>query len=432
MSGDVRDAGLYSRYVAFIRAALTLVREHQNGQPAPTRLRTKVRRQDARTTQIEGEQEPDIFFLLVPYFDALKSLTEFESLHAYILSSPLADHVFVDAGNKPIEQAESQSWWLMNFYVVPLLTRYIGPELVLDFEEGRARSVYAGFEAFLESTQVTYSIVAPLEWFEGPDEEVRLNATTVLRKLSEGEIQYLWHLGEFGGIVDRHQALGMSFCLETTQVAEKNAPVDFSEVYVDLIRVVTALRLLKSGQVGIPVVTQRSCGPAFGPGGSTATSGPSPASMGPRYVLTLGERGDLLSVYEALTQGTVPKQLKVALDRFNYAYNRTRPDDRLIDYWIALEALFLPDEPPQELRYRASLRVAYFVSQGPEEREETFTQIRRSYDVRSAIVHGRESEDAPQIAQFTEDVLRRALRRAVVAPESLDTQQLDKLILRGS
>jgi hypothetical protein len=410
VTSDVAYPGLWACYTAFMKAALALIRKYE----------------------IESDERPNAFWLVVRVFEPLQKPPEFQALHAHMLSSSEGESAFVDAGNNPIREPGAQAHWLMNLYMMPVLVAYIGPELMLDFDERLAKAVYAELEASLECKQAVYAVLAPLQHFEGPDEEIRLDATLVLRKLGQDEREYLWHLGEFGGMVDRSQAPSISFCLAASLVTEKNVPTKLSEVRGSVMRVVTALRLLKSGQVGVPIVTQRLREPAFGlPGGTVAISG-APAALGPSYTLLLEESESLVATYQALARAAGARGLQLALRRFNYAYDRMRPDDKLIDYWIALETLFLPDERRQELSYRASLRVAWYVGQGPSEREEIFRQIRDSYDARSDIVHGKEPKGVSKVAQFTEDVLRRALDKAVLMPGSLDAKQLDQLIVRGS
>jgi Apea-like HEPN len=90
---------------------------------------------------------------------------------------------------------------------------------------------------------------------------------------------------------------------------------------------------------------------------------------------------------ERCTVGRMPSPC-----RLPYGVGRLQPTgwkrrDKLIDYWIGLEALFIPDAK-QELRLRASLRGAAFLGQQPEERGRIFETLRDSYDGRSAIVHG--------------------------------------------
>ena len=103
----------------------------------------------------------------------------------------------------------------------------------------------------------------------------------------------------------------------------------------------------------------------------------------------------------------------------------------LIDYWVAFEALFLPGIS-DELSFRASLRIAYYVATTPDEREEVFRKMRLSYRTRSDVVHGeRVKADVRQVATDTEDILRRALRAEVLNPGSLNVDRLDAAIARG-
>jgi hypothetical protein len=396
--------------VAYMKAALALIRKHR----------------------IERGEHPNALGLVIRLFGPLKELPEFQDLYAYILSSPLADRVFVDAGGNPIREPGSQSHWLMNFSMMPVLTEYIGRELMLDFDEGRAKAVYADLEASLECTQAIYSVVAPLQHFEGPDEDIGLDGTMLLRKLSEEELEHLWHLGGFTGMIDRSQALGWSFGLVARLVTERNAPTNLSEVRSPVWRVVTALRLLKSGQVGVPAVIQRLREPAFGlPGGTATTSGPAPAALGPSYRLLSEETEPVIAMYQALAEAASAEHLRIPLRRFNYAYERTRPEDRLIDHWVALEALFLPGIS-DELSFRASLRIAYYLATSPDQRQDIFDKMRLSYKTRSEVVHGeRPKADVRQVASDTEEILRRALRAEVTNPGSLNVDRLDAAIARG-
>ena len=162
----------------------------------------------------------------------------------------------------------------------------------------------------------------------------------------------------------------------------------------------------------------------------------------PRFQLTK-ERLAALDTLTATLERGISNPIQGAMSRFNLAYDRLtdwvlgreweQAGDRLIDYWIAFESLFLPDDSPQELGYRVSLRVAYFISASPEERRTVFREIRRSYKARSVLVHGRQPRDnVYQITDYTEEALRRALFRAVQSPESIDGDRLDDAILMGT
>ena len=57
-------------------------------------------------------------------------------------------------------------------------------------------------------------------------------------------------------------------------------------------------------------------------------------------------------------------------------------------FWIALEALFGPDDP-REITYRLSQRVGFFLGKTPREAQQLFTTTKKAYGFRSKIVHGR-------------------------------------------
>jgi hypothetical protein len=128
-------------------------------------------------------------------------------------------------------------------------------------------------------------------------------------------------------------------------------------------------------------------------------------------------------------EGQEKHALDLALRRFSQTYGRWSSEDRLIDYWVAFEALFLP-ESDLELKYRAQMRIARFVGDSLEEREMIRKQLGESYALRSAIVHGSRSRkqtgDAIRTAaEETASTLRRALRRWIDpnfdgSPEGLD------------
>jgi hypothetical protein len=121
----------------------------------------------------------------------------------------------------------------------------------------------------------------------------------------------------------------------------------------------------------------------------------------------------------------LPTHVDVALRRFDMAYERERLEDRLIDYWVGLEALFLPDR--QELSYKAGMRIARYVGGNPVRRREIFEDMRASYSLRSEIVHGEPlKSDMATVVAKTEDVLREALFKIATCDRPVDVKKLAK------
>lgn len=86
--------------------------------------------------------------------------------------------------------------------------------------------------------------------------------------------------------------------------------------------------------------------------------------------------------------------------------------------WIGFESLFSPDST-QEVKFRASLRIAAYLGETSEERENVYQEMRHSYDWRSAVVHGTNPDaqkklDRRGTLQVMSGKTRAHLRRALL------------------
>ena len=270
------------------------------------------------------------------------------------------------------------------------------------------------------------TFVAPLDKFDAELDSLLIGAEVVLSRVKDKDKRFLRKLVGSGAGVG-YAVPKADFALETTLASVDIIP-DANEASERFARVVTAFRLIKRGAFGLPVLIacetgSRALKAAFGPF--------RPHAFGEPYFLGKQEADKLRNVVQELCAGRLSDRQNIALRRFEMAYERGIAEDRLIDYWVALEALFLPDIF-QELSFRASLRIAYYVAGTPDEREEVFRKMRLSYDIRSDVVHGqRLKADVSEVASDTEEILRRALRAEVMNPGSLNVDRLDAAIARG-
>lgn len=87
-------------------------------------------------------------------------------------------------------------------------------------------------------------------------------------------------------------------------------------------------------------------------------------------------------------------------------------DIRFALFWIALEALFGPEDA-REITYRLSQRLGFFLGASQSEARELFLKAKKAYGFRSKIVHGRWKEDPENTTRMaeTEAFLRRSLVR---------------------
>lgn len=122
------------------------------------------------------------------------------------------------------------------------------------------------------------------------------------------------------------------------------------------------------------------------------------------------------------------KNLVQAIRRFGYALERPFNEDRLVDFIIACESLFLSDSPAQRNHSNTlAQRVAYLLSNNAAGRTKVFQNIKHAYKFRNAVVHASprtlpikdEKGDPIEVKQFvgiiqeyTHRVLRLMIERA--------------------
>ncbi len=102
-------------------------------------------------------------------------------------------------------------------------------------------------------------------------------------------------------------------------------------------------------------------------------------------------------------------RFKVAQRRLSLGMERISLEDRLIDYMIGLETLYLPDGNA-ELTFRLSLRIAFLLYADPNERKEAFKYIKDMYNTRSTIVHGKKYNLTKDEISKLEELLRKSLK----------------------
>jgi len=361
-------------------------------------------------------------------YERIEDLPEFEAVSAFIQrEAATAKAGPGKAGAKSKEAMAEANHFVWQFYLLPLLERC---------SEAKFEDVYTPLEQYLCAGQVswtaTWQEVAPLLGFAAQSWPVELPNGVTIRELKAAERQ---RLGDIAWMFGPTQALewglpaanfAMSWWQPVPNAPPRTADNDFDTV-------VTALRLLKAGAVWYNVRGHWPGHPAFGsnPALGTASWERKPGVDGATYELLEEDVQPLSDLVAGLVNVGQHKRLPVALRRFNMAHRRSEPEDRLVDLWIALEALFSPPDS-REVTYRIALRAAYFIESLPEEREQVFTALRDHYGTRSDVVHGRKPKrDVKVAAEAVDSYLRRASRKIVSDPARFRPDQLDLVVARG-
>ena len=217
----------------------------------------------------------------------------------------------------------------------------------------------------------------------------------VIRRLSQKEI---------GEIAERTNPMVASKCEFGVQSRWKVRVESMNRLDVDIspillsAAVVPSLRLFDAGDVTYPVLLWRMLGKGPNPlgfHGWAFSPAEAPQTFGKPLILT-GERSDAFEEFWASMSclGFSPSQMKkgdirldLALRRFNASYWEKAVEDRFIDLMIGFEALL--GDQGAEATNRLINRLCLFLGTDDEERLNLRWFLRKSYDARSAILHGR-------------------------------------------
>jgi hypothetical protein len=303
----------------------------------------------------------------------------------------------------------------------------------------------AQLDAFAEAGCYRVVHVAPLIHVLPRPDVVRVTDELTIRVVSDQRICEIWERA--GAPADESTAEVFSMrqrLLETTaqiELAVEFDPVDaytnWAPAQEEIQRFVESLRFIGPGNVHhlaewIEYPEHRQFLERISPSALVKPGRP-PVVRSSDLVVT----GDAASEVHGNLLAQLPEReqhlFEVAHRRFQNIYYRLSDEDRLIDAWIAFEALFLADLAG-ELNFRAQMRVAQFTGISKADKETIREALKRSYDMRSKIVHGaraskRKPEAVAACATETVDILRRALRLWIAPDTERDMEAIDRSML---
>jgi len=313
------------------------------------------------------------------------------------------------------------------------------------FQQALFDREYARFEEAIHESTVTTDIIVPLQGFKMESDFLQIEHGLKIARLTMEEIDACIRLGviraSLGPLAIPHPPqFAIKLAYQQPKLIGDDPPNEdqlqkaremAQENRERIARAVNALRLWKSGDlwttgtIEIPTSWLASfiAGSAYG---TIIRPGPG------NYPFTKDEVWVFQAFWKMFETAVLNRKfLDVAVKRFDYAQDRLRPQDKIIDLMVALEALFLSDmadhEYRGELRFRLALRAAFFLAESPSERKTIYNLFRDAYDIRSAIVHGGEPELPKGFSSLDEFVnrlaesTRNALHRGILLASSSGT-----------
>jgi len=311
------------------------------------------------------------------------------------------------------------------------------------FDEDLFERIWKDLDNFLTNKKLTIHYQAVLENFDMEIDKIELDSRIVIRRFRPGEVKEMWNenslfrqcypfpslrtfpAGELKGLVEAFVEMEILIS-DTLQVPEPqiSSPYDLIERQFSL--TLTLLRLLKPGIVWIgPMMSETSH--FFHKSISLIGIPVSRRIPRSKYIIEVSDIEDLKLIWSALNKIDWMKNraLTLGLTRLNFAYERLIPEDKLIDSFIAFEALVLSDlsssREKEGLRRGLSVRIAQLLGVKYEDQERIKRTIRQGYTLRSNVVHGRKLESTNyEIIEKVFDLCRETARELVTAASKSD------------
>lgn len=363
--------------------------------------------------------------------DAARLLASINNVQCYVRS------IYHRADDAPLSDDEIQSF-LESQVIRSYMRRVVLNGEPYTWCDTSFSKSYAYWETLVLTGTDTIKSISLFEHFVGPRDSIELAPDLIVRKATDGDLTDIAQ--NWTPLLEPMRLMRHCWLLETSYQVPRLHGVDSGPALNRIRRLLALLRLLKSGDV--------ACRDIFSISQADYTrrsqaSLPTSGGRRPYQLTEAAEIDQLKSLWSSFRTDELPSGLNFALRRFNFGIERDRPEDRVIDYVIGLERLYVPDGGFGEIGYKLRMRAAAFLGRdvSHEQRQVVKNEVQVSYNVRSILVHGEEQDEIAkelrkldiknleQLAELTEDLLRRSILAFEADRRFLTATELDRLLL---
>lgn len=418
----------------FVREVCRYYQQSQVPQQAWTRI---IHQNNAISFPTELRQD----FLSIIKSDNLIQMHSADRLFNIIKDDEeLAKFLFVDGSNKRVSNVAAQQ------IVLPSLLRFITGNYVslngFNYDDASFSNMFTQVISPLLSEKIKSTWLSPLLNIEFEADHIDITEHVRIRRLSTQEVEQWLNSSQEIGFWPMlpFEIANLQYVIEIVYQYNKSDVDNFVDVSQDIGRVVNLLRLITNRKIHTAFTESYSEGLIWP---SSSWSRPDALRLGDELAVIDRQQGELVkSLWDRLDRSPNAAKISLALRRWDSAVERLSDEDKIIDYWIALESLFTSDTT-QEIKFRASLRIAGLLGANVDEREKIYNEIRHSYDWRSKIVHGtdtvknskslkdfKKKGDLPEVVEKTRSYLRQALLHFLKSDTQIMADQLELQLLR--
>jgi hypothetical protein len=314
-----------------------------------------------------------------------------------------------------------------------------------EFDQALFDEQFFSFEELFYSDVIRFVDTSRLNYFDSEKDEIILEKGLVIKK-SPRVVDPQTQIQEMSYLPHRHFSQS-DFIIERKYTrpkrvdsgnGEANSP-DTNEATKEMTEnvelfdlVIKSLRILKSSAVfrDQSISTETLTFSVYG-GISSRCSFIENIVLGDKCIVSTQEAIELRKIFSKI-KNEKDTRFRIASNRLSYGLERQLDEDRILDYMIGLESLYLPDEN-HELTFRLSLRVGFITDKKMIDRKETYKFVKKIYNVRSKIVHGKENKLTKEDIKKLEEILRKSLKLFLYIPNkfTLDKVNNGEIVTEG-
>ena len=413
----MKDIKLHVFCREFVKDSLKILNSISNVKMPMVNVQSVKFHENRSGYKTTSKQVPDLSLFLFQIYDRIASSIAFKSFTNYMLENDKVKKLYTD-------------YEIMRSIPTAFLEKLLFQKetLVDNFDEQRFNEVYESFETYLYSKTVPYRSFIIIPNLEIETAELTLNNNLKIKPLSESEFEELLNalLSPFSSptlslLLPKNLVLERVYEIRKNPEVVMNSPTgeQTKETRKIFDNVITALRLFKKGRVGFNAIFGQNLSDWERGGFRISSSPTSSYSFGGTLKLQESEEDDFKNFwnfFKGVNFEVIDKNFRIATGRFNSAYERKDPEDRLIDYVIALTSMFSRKKESGLGRYRLSMRIALLLEKDSEKRKRVRQEILEIYDKRSAIVHGSDVKkfqnfkNMGDLVDKAEEYVRRSLK----------------------
>ena len=432
MNQEPINREFYERNKAFIISAIKLLNSYlRNGEQVPYIIIEKNKIEKDGSWSITHRLQPQYVVLVERHRKELESLPEYRACIKVMRSDPIiSKHLDCLIGTWD-RRVRRKAWDYLRHFLIKQLEQ-LSEKFAFDPET--FDRMYYDFERFIYSDSIELRAFSPLHNFSTDVDEIDLGNGLLIRRITTSELEQLLDEAKWSFQIPYFDIPNLKYAMELKyktrkmfgELSKNKVPSPDVDVNERFNKLITALRLFKSGLVGFNIIKTIPMLdlPLIIGGTSSLTYKP---YRGQTYTLTRGEVREFKSFWNMFVKINLERHtpLNVAIRRFNYAYERNRLEDKLVDYMVAFEALFFKKGEIGEFRHKLAVRVARMLKQDYDDRITIMKQMMKFYDKRSKVVHGVKVNLSDEFINMVEDYLRRSIKLFL---ERLQTSNHDEII----